>query len=623
MIKIEPMRRLALVFVCVLVASLANTGGHAALAQSATAAVCQTRHVLNDMRSALGGAAWNGIAQTSAYGKATIAGLQGSARFDDDLRGGRYAWRFDIAVMGSSAEIYDGTTAWAQDISGGVRPYDSPYARELTVTKGFLSRRGYFDPHPGATIRCAGTRTDAGLTQLVLRVEPKGGAAAALAIDAQTHLLTSVTMRTALDRSVTRYSDYRTVEGVVLPFAISGDGYDFLVTRYALARHARSADFARPVVAGNVRMLGGAASTTVPMTLDGRQLLVWASIDGRAAMPFILDTGGHAILTTLAAKTLGLRASGAGSSGGAGAGTISTSYTRVKSIRIGQAELLDQPMLIIPYPYEFYERAKQAPIAGIIGLEFFERYATRLDYGDRTVTFNPLAEYHYRGNGDAVAFTFETDPDMPMVDAAADGHPGLFGVDTGNAGHLILFGGYLNRTGLARRYASGPLVIGHATGGTNTSYLAKLQDFTIGDRHVYDIETGFTHMKAGSFAAWTQAGNLGFSILSRFIPTFDYASERLYLDPQRRATALWENRSGISFEKNGPSAFDIIAVRPDSPAATLGLIAGDRIAAVNGKPAEYISGGDLTHILGGAAGTSVRLRVAHGKNERDVVLMLR
>ena len=622
MVRIEPMRRQALIFVCVLVASLANAGGRAARAQNADPS-CQPGQVLREMRSALGGAGWTGIAQISAYGKATITGLQGSARFDDDLHGGRYAWRFNIAVMGSSAEIYDGTTAWAQDISGGVRPYDSPYARELTVTKGFLSRRGYFDPNSAATIHCAGTSADAGGAQLVLRVRPKGGAAADLAIDARTHLLSSVTMRTALDRSVIRYTDYRTLDGLVLPFSISGDGYDFLVTRYVLLRHVRPADFGRPAVADNARMLGGARSTTVPMTFDGRQLLVWASIGGRAAMPFILDTGGHAILTTLAARTLGLRASGAGSSGGAGAGTISTAYTRVKSIRIGQAELLDQPMLIIPYPYEFYERAKKTPIAGIIGLEFFERYATRLDYGDATVTFTAPGSYRHRGNAGAVAFTFETDPDMPMVDAAADGHPGLFGVDTGNAGHLILFGAYLNRTGLATRYSSGPLVIGHATGGTNTSYLAKLREFTIGDRHVYDIETGFTHMKAGSFAAWTQAGNLGFSILSRFIPTFDYANERLYLDPQRRATPFWENRSGISAEKNGPSAFDIIAVRPDSAAANLGIVAGDRILAINGNAAEYISGGDLTHIFGAAAGVKVRLRVLHQKDGRDVVLVLR
>src|SRR5579862_4868850 len=131
MVKIEPMRRQALIFMCVLLSSFAPLGVHVARAQNAEPA-CEPGRVLREMRSALGGGAWSEIAQSSAYGKATIAGLRGSARFDDDLRGGRYAWHFDIAVMGTSAEIYDGTTAWAQDISGGVRPYDSPYAHRLT-----------------------------------------------------------------------------------------------------------------------------------------------------------------------------------------------------------------------------------------------------------------------------------------------------------------------------------------------------------------------------------------------------------------------------------------------------------------------------------------------------------
>ncbi|MFY9711185.1 MAG: hypothetical protein WAK88_13555, partial [Candidatus Cybelea sp.] len=97
------MRRQALIFVCVLVSSFALLAVHVARAQDARA-TCDPTRVLLEMRSALGGGAWSQIAQTSAYGRATIAGLRGSARFDDDLRGGRYAWRFDIAVMGTSAE---------------------------------------------------------------------------------------------------------------------------------------------------------------------------------------------------------------------------------------------------------------------------------------------------------------------------------------------------------------------------------------------------------------------------------------------------------------------------------------------------------------------------------------
>ncbi|HEX4014466.1 MAG TPA: hypothetical protein VHX17_11370, partial [Candidatus Cybelea sp.] len=284
------MRGRAFIFACSLWGSLALSGAHSG-GVAAPEPPCQPAAVLQAMRSALGGDAWNGVAQTSAYGKATVAGLRGSAQFDDDLRDGRYARRFNIAVMGKSAEVYDGRVAWAQDISGGVRPYDSPYARELTLTKAFLSRHGYLDRSSSATIQCAGTRLEAARPQIVLRLAPKGGAVAELTVDAQTHLLTSAGMRTALDRSVTVYSDYRVVDGVALPFSISRDGDEFLVTRYVLLARPRKADFARPAAPDNARMRGTSAATTVPMTLDGRQLLIWASIDGHAAMPFILDTG--------------------------------------------------------------------------------------------------------------------------------------------------------------------------------------------------------------------------------------------------------------------------------------------------------------------------------------------
>jgi hypothetical protein len=580
------------------------------------------------MRAAIGGTRWNGVTEIVAYGKATVSGLRGSARFDDDLVRGRYARRFQIAVMGFNAEIYDGSTAWAQDISGGVHPYDSAYARKQSVTNAYLARRGYFGRRSPASVTCLGTRDANGPSQVVIRVQPNGGSAVELAIDAQTHLLSSLMQRAPLERSVVTYSDYRTVDSVVLPFSISsgsvkdpGDDYAFTVTRYDLRRDVRNADFSRPVARVAVRMLGGATSTEVPMMLEGRQLMVWASINGRPEMPFILDTGGHAILTALAAKSLGLAAAGAGKSGGSGAGTISTAYTRVRSVRIGRAELLDQPFLIIPYPYSFYERGKRTPLAGILGLEFFERFAVRLDYGDRTVTLTPLSKFRDpRGTG--VPFTFESDPDVPMVDAAADEYGGLFGVDTGNAGDLILFGPFLEKTGLDARYAGGAVVIGHGTGGTNTGHREMLRTFTIGGHALHGIEANFTKMKTGAFSAWTQAGNLGFTILSRFIPTFDYSRQTLYLAPARRATPIPSNRLGLGFEKNEPGAFDVIAVKPGSAAAAAGIVAGDRIVAIDGKDAADFSRADLVGIVAQAPGTAVTLRILHSGTTRDVTLTL-
>jgi len=582
------------------------------------------------MRAATGGDAWNGVGEIGAAGRVTMAGLRGSASAGEDLERGRYAWRFDVPAMGDTADVYDGTTVWAQDVSGGVHPYDTPFARERAVTSAYLARRGYLDTKENARATCATIHTPGGRAAIVVRVAPAGGIPADLAIDSATHLLESVTVELPIpsDDGVMRYADYRSVGGLVLPFSIESgtrsapaDGYAFEVGRYHLLPRARDADFAKPVVRENLRMIGGAASTTVPMRLEGRQLLIWASIDGHATMPFILDTGGHAILTTLAARSLHLQAKGAGTSGGSGAGTISTQYAHVASVRVGDAELLDQSFLVIPYPYSFYERGKKMPLAGILGLEFFERFATRLEYGDRTVTFTPLSRFARSGRG--LPLMFEDGEDLPVVEASADGHPGLFETDTGNAGTLILFGDYLARTGLLSRYTGGESVVGHGTGGSNTGRLETLRRFRLGSHALDDVTADFTQMTSGSFASRTEAGNFGFSILSRFIPTFDYANQTLYLDPQHRPTPFGANRSGLRFYKNVPGAFDVLSVAPGSAAAAAGIVAGDRIVAIDGRAASNFSWADLVGLVGKPAGTTLRLRVEHAGATRDVALVLR
>jgi|HubBroStandDraft_1064217.scaffolds.fasta_scaffold17587_3 hypothetical protein len=498
---------------------------------------CDVPAIIAGLRAAAG-SHWDTIAQLTAEGRATMSGLRGSARFDDDLRHGRTARRFSIAVMGPSAEIDDGQTRWYQDISGGVHAYDAWFARRRSITTEYLTRRAYLGPHPAARISCVGARIEDGREVTVLRVQPPGGIPAELAVDARTHLLASVSERLPTTTAVTHYDDYRTVGDHVLPFSIAegtllepADGYAVDVTRYTLRSRVSGADFARPHATHPAQMIGGARSATVPMLLDRAVLMVWASIDGHPPMPFILDTGGHAILTTATAKRLGLRAVGAGESGGAGAGTFGVQYARVHSLRLGTAELREQPMLVIPYPSWFSDRGKgKAPIAGILGLEVFERFATRLDFAGRRVTFTPLVDFVHRGHGTAVPIVFQED--MPLTDAAfADGHRGTFGVDTGNGGALLLFHAFLQRTGLLARYPPGRVVVGHGTGGDNTARIETCRRFALGGHQLTNLRCAFIDMKSGSLSSWTEAGNLGVRILWHFTPTFDYANSRLYLDP--------------------------------------------------------------------------------------------
>lgn len=592
------------------------------------ASACNAAALLAAVATATGGASWKSVGEITASGPLTSSGLHGVAELNDDVRSGRYAMRFSLPVEGTRAEVYDGHTVWARDISGGVHPYDSFYPTARAATQAYLTRRDYFDPHRRASVTCAGFAKNGQKQTELVRVAPPGGIAATLSIDTASHLIESVAIRTPITTDVTTFGDYRQVGGLVLPFSISfasifepANGDRVEVRRYVVTHRANAAVFQKPRARENARMLGGARSTTVPIALEGRQLLVWASIDGRSPMPFILDTGGHAILDTVAARMLGLRAAGAGVSGGSGAGTIALQYARIASVRIGNAELVDQPFLVIPYPYSFYERGRKVPLAGILGLEWFERYAARINYAGRTLALTPLQDYRYSGKGARVPIRFQED--MPLARAAADGHSGSFGVDTGNAGTLILYGDFLRRNGLLAKYAQGYAVRGQGTGGSNTGRIETLSRFAIGAHDIANLVTDFTQMATGAFSSWTEAGDLGLTVLARFTPTFDYANRMLYLDQVARPLIVAPNRSGLAFTKTEPSAIDVVAVRPNSAASALRLAAGDRIVAVNGRDAQDLSSADFLDLVTARPGTPLQLTVRHAATTRTLRLTLR
>ncbi len=588
---------------------------------------CQAPPIFAAMRIADGATSWQRAAETIAIGNATTSGLRGPATFKTDLRDGRFSREFQPAGTGSTAQVYDGSLLWARDVSGGVHPIDAPFSRRRSITDAYLARQGFLAPNDTATVACIGVQHRDGRDVVVIRVQPRDGTPADLAVDADTHLLASISERLPTTTEVTRFDDYRLIDGVARPFTVlSGtasepaDGYKFQVRRYSVLSTVHSSDFAKPVALNGARMDRGATSTSVPLVLDGRQLLVWASINGHRAMPFILDTGGHAILTARAAKALALHAVGAGVSGGSGAGTVPLQFARVSSLRIGAASIPDQTFLVIDYPYSFYERGRHQPIAGILGLEVFERFATRIDYGRKQLTLTPFASYAH-SVGAAVPLYFQED--MPLANAAADGHPGLFGIDTGNAGSLILFGDFLERTRLGKHYASGLKAEGHGTGGSNSGRVVQLQRFTFSGRSFSGVPTFLTSMKSGSFSSWTEAGNFGYEILSRVVPTFDYAQRMLYIDSSPFAHAPPPNRAGFVADKDRPEVFEVERVRPGSPAAADGIEVGDRITMIDGKPAEQYSYGDLYDRVTASAGTVLRLRIVHQKQMRNVSLVLR
>jgi len=562
--------------------------------------------LLRQLREAHGAEAWRRHGALVAEGREDADGFTGPWRMAVDLRNGHYAEHSSTPLF-TRADGRDAQGRWHQDITGLNHAYDSAEALIIAANEDWLRRFAFLAADDATRYRRLPDADANGHRYQRLEATPKGGRAITLWLDPATHRLDHATWASSFLLASEAYADYRDVDGVQLPFRIvasavtAGGGEDNgstdIVQSYRWLDRAPAAALARPDnTVRDVSMAGDARRTTVPMQLSGGMLLVEASIDGKGPMPFILDTGGHAILTTDAAKKLGLATRGAGVSTGSGPGSMSMAYTRVGHLGMGGADIRDLTFLVMPYPHEFNERGEgREPIAGILGLEIFERFAVTFDYDKRQLVLQaydrgetPAAEH-----GERVPLKF-TD-DMPLADASFDGKPGVFGIDTGNSGLVLLFPQWATRNGVVTHYEHGAPAPTGGVGGLFTAHFAHAQSLQLGGQRLDNLVAMLTRADAGATGNPTEAGNIGQDVLSRFNVHFDYRRGEMVLLPRSPAVQRQYAMAGFRAGKSAaqPDRYKVSWVLAGSPAAEAGLKAGDFIVAVNGKAAKAIGLGEL------------------------------
>ncbi|UGB37217.1 aspartyl protease family protein [Frateuria soli] len=572
----------------------------------ALAGAAETDTLLRQLREAHGTAAWARHSALTAEGRLRAEGLAGPWQLAVDLRSGHFAEQARNPVF-TVADGQDARGRWHQDFSGMVHPYDSPEALVVAASENWLRRFGFLDPQDGARYRALDDAREGGHRFQRLEAIPYGGRAITLWIDPGTHRLDHATWQTSFLHASRSYTDYRSVEGVWLPFGIrdrtitAGGGLDVdavvTVQRYRWPDHLPAARLDRPGrPVHDVTMAGGARRATAPMHVEGGILLVDVSIDGHGPLPFILDTGGHAILTADTARRLGFATQGRGSSTGSGPGAMSTAYTKVAHLGIGEADIRDLAFLVMPYPYGMCERGEgREPIAGILGLEIFERFAVTFDYDRQRLVLDPYdhGEPPAPVAGDVLPITFTFD--MPLVDGRLDGHAGVFGIDTGNAGLTLLFPQWAGRNGVADRYAHGVPMPTGGVGGRYTAHFAHTRSFALGQARVGDALAMLTQADAGATGNPSEAGNIGQDVLSRYNVHFDYRRGEMVLLPRAKPREPSYATAGFMAGKSpdSPDRYRVGWVLPHGPAAKAGLRKGDAIMAIDGRPSRAIGFGEL------------------------------
>ena len=110
---------------------------------------------------------------------------------------------------------------------------------------------------------------------------------------------------------------------------------------------------------------------------------------------------------------------------------------------------------------------------------------------------------------------------MPLCAANIDGHSGVFGIDTGNNTDAIIFHTWAVANGIGQG-SSNDNMSGSSVGGELKLGKGRIQRFTIGGFELGMMDVLFSSDTSGSLSARSEAGNLGNSILSRFVVTFNF-----------------------------------------------------------------------------------------------------
>lgn len=580
--------------------------------------------LLGRARATGGGAAWDGIGGLRANGIEKASGLSADWRLDLDLRNGRSRQSADFGVV-RYAEGFDGHDHWRQDASGGLHDLDSAFAKAATVTDAWLARRGWLRADAsGAKLGTPELRREGDKTYAVLGATPRDGQPVELWFDPACARLERSVRTMPISIVSVSYADYRKVDGIELPFSIitrddAGNGDDAVeIKSYQTRAVAVDGDFARPAQPDDAHV--PAAGTTVPLEFT-RYPVVEARLDGKGPFAFILDTGGHDIMTPDVARLLGLKAVGSGTSGGAGEGTMTQADVRVGRFEIGDAVMTDQHFFVMPLQYGTIERGTRTPLAGIIGLEVFERFGVRVDYRAKTLTLRPRADYKHIGGGVPLRMTFADD--MPLVEAGFEGQRGDFAIDTGNGGSMLVQHVWAERVGLAKRLKSGIEMVSYGAGGASRNWASRVDHFGIAGQDLRHQVARYAEDKHGSFSSRTEAGNIGSDVLAQFTLDFDYAAKQVWFEPSPGWSPPPFDRSGVRAYKERADAFTVVLVGERTPAALAGVQKGDDIIAIDGKPAAQLSGDEWFRKITQAPGTALKLTLRRDGAERFVTLTLR
>jgi len=586
--------------------------------------------ILAANKTAMGGQAWDRKTTMVVDADYSGQGLTGTTHSVSDLKTGRSVAEYKVGPA-AGASGFDGVTPWQKDSSGTITKQQGGDAVALAINDAYRTANKWWLPgNGGATIANDGEKTDSAGRYDILTVAPQGGEPFEAWFDTRTHLLAKTIEHQGSQTVITLNFDYGSEDGVMIPHKITIDrglGEKFIDTIAVASVRFEGAKpdsaYAMPkVVVSDFSIAGGAAETTLPIQIINNHIYGNAKVNGKGPFQFIFDTGGHNIIAPPLAKELGLKVEGQLAGTGAGEGAVEGGLVNGMQLEVGQASVKNQ--IFIVFPLDKLGDIEGIPMPGMVGYETFRRFVTRIDYGAHTLTLIDPKRFNPKNAGTPVKFVFNEH--VPEVMGTFEGIPAKFDIDTGSRAELTVTKPFAEANHLRATHPKGvDAVDGWGVGGPSRAYVTRGAAMTLGDVEIDDFVASLSTDGKGVFAGDEYSGNVGAGILKRFVVTFDYYNQLLYLKPLPQPVADTDtfDRAGMWIIQSGPG-FKIVDVTRTAPADEAGLKIDDLIVTVDGQPADSMHIYDLRQRLrNDPPGTVVTFRILRGNKYYTVNVTLR